>query len=387
VGPKLVFSVFAGCVAVLVTALAASALMTPDSSPAGTPMAGGRVSPRVERILGPGRVTRRSDGLYEVRVDGGPPLLTHGPDPPSAFLHRDTLDPPIIAGVSSAPMRPPVCATDHYQHIFYSRPSGAPDRSAQVAPMIRTAVQQMNAKLNENSLASGGPTADYRVLCDPSGAIRIDSVVSANSTFGGIASALTSFLFPPTDPTANRTTFFDGTQSDTCGLGSFLPDEQPGAGNANNSGGGTAVIYQPCWTAETAMHENGHNQGAVQNGAPDSTGLGGHCYDEEDVMCYSPDGGTKNQGGILNRCADSVHFDCDHNDYFNTSSAPGGYLATHWNIGSAANRFLAFGQGLQPPPHTGRRARALKKCKHKYRKAKNRKAKKRCVKKARKLPV
>jgi hypothetical protein len=32
------------------------------------------------------------------------------------------------------------------------------------------------------------------------------------------------------------------------------------------------------------MHESAHNQGAVQYGAPNSTGTGGHCYDELDAM-------------------------------------------------------------------------------------------------------
>jgi hypothetical protein len=302
-------------------------------------------------------VSRHSDGLYEVRVDSGPPLLTHGPDPPSAFLHRDILDPPVIAGESSVSLRQPICATDHYQRIFYARPSSAPDRSAAVAPTIRRIVQTMDATLNEDSLASGGPTADYKVLCDSSGAIRIDSLTTSDGLFSTIVNAVTSLLGGLLGgggtsgvTTVNRTIFFDGTQSNTCGLGSFLPDEQPGAANANNSGGGTAIVYQPCWDAETAMHENGHNQGAVQNGAPDSTGLGAHCWDEEDIMCYSPDGGTKHQGGTSDRCIDRIHFDCDHNDYFNTSSSPGGYLATHWNIGSRVNRFLVFNQGAQPTP-------------------------------------
>jgi hypothetical protein len=344
-GPRFSFPAAVVSLAALTTALGGVVYETPAR--AHTAGSSAEVPPDVERVLGPGRVTARPDGLYEVQVDGGPPLLTHGPDPLNALLRPDVFDPPVILGAST-PQRPPVCATDHYQHVFYARPSGAPDRYAEAAPAIRTIVQQMNATLNADSLASGGPTADYKVLCDASGAIRVDSVVTSTSTFSGIVGALTSLVFPPPEPNADRTTFFDGTQSNTCGLGSFLPDERPGPENGNNQGGATAVIYQPCWTAETAMHENGHNQGAVQNGAPNSTGAGGHCYDEEDVMCYSPDGGTRNQSGTVERCVDRVAFDCSHNDYFSAAPTAGSYLATHWNIGSRVNSFLVFGEGAQP---------------------------------------
>jgi hypothetical protein len=133
--------------------------------------------------------------------------------------------------------------------------------------------------------------------------------------------------------------------SGICGIGSFLPDETPGATNINNTGGGYAIAYSGCWDVQTAMHENGHNMGAVQYSAPNSTGSGAHCYEDQDVMCYSPDGGDRHQSGTVLRCADRVHFDCNHNDYFSTAPAPGSYLATHWNLGSPANRFLSLGQG------------------------------------------
>jgi hypothetical protein len=208
----------------------------------------------------------------------------------------------------------------------------------------------MNAMLNEESLASGGPTADYKVLCDGSG-VRVDSIVTSGSDFSSIVSATNAFLSHEGGASSvDRTIFFDGTQNGTCGLGSFVPDERPDPGNQNNAGGASAVVYRPCWSAEVAMHENGHNQGAVQAGAPDSTGSGAHCYDEEDVMCYSPDGGDRHQDGTVDRCLDRVHFDCGFDDYFNSSPQPGGYLATHWNVGSRANRFIVFGSGSQPVP-------------------------------------
>ena len=95
------------------------------------------------------------------------------------------------------------------------------------------------------------------------------------------------------------------------------------------------------------MHENAHNQGAVQYSSPQSTGSGGHCSQGHDVLCYAPDGGDRNQ--VLSiACADRVHFDCEGDDYFDPSPEPGEYLATHWNLGSPLNRFIVFSDASAP---------------------------------------
>jgi alpha-tubulin suppressor-like RCC1 family protein len=38
-----------------------------------------------------------------------------------------------------------------------------------------------------------------------------------------------------------------------------------------------------------------------------------------------------------------MHYDCGHDDYFDAAPEPGEYLASHWNVGSTLNRFIAFG--------------------------------------------
>lgn len=290
--------------------------------------------------------TRLDNGLYEVELPGGS-LTTHGPDPLTELGTRrsQTRATTFGFGLGDAE-RPPSCATDFYQHVIYARPSGAPDRYAQSVPQIRTSIRRMNAVLNRDAFESGNLSADYKVLCDPAGEIRVDSLVTAGSDFQSVVAS--AQLAGYNAGNADYTIFLDASAG-YCGIASYQADERLVGLNPNNGGGGYAITYRACWLNETPMHENGHNQGAVQYLAPNSTGTGGHCYDEFDVMCYSPDGGDRHQGGEVLRCDDRVHFDCGHDDYFDATPEPGEYLESSWNIGSPLNRFIVFG----PPAPSG----------------------------------
>ena len=279
-----------------------------------------------------------TDTLYEVDVPGGPDLLTHGPD-----LQLDAAQERATGFSAGAPERPPVCATDNYQQILYGHLATAPDRLASVKGAIRSQMMRTNALLNQDSLDSGGPTADYKMLCDSSGQIDVQGFTATGATFSEVVAGARLAGFK--NPAVDYTIFFDDPTSNACGVGSYYNDERLTADNRSNTGGGFGVAYSDCWFGSTPMHENGHNQGAVQRGAPYSTGTGGHCWDEQDVMCYAPDGGDLHQEGTIERCADRVHFDCGYDTYFDTAPEPGEYLATHWNIGSSLNRFLVFGGG------------------------------------------
>jgi hypothetical protein len=92
--------------------------------------------------------------------------------------------------------------------------------------------------------------------------------------------------------------------------------------------------------------------GAVQPEAPNSTGSGGHCNEDADVLCYSPDGGDRNQGPEVERCPGALRFDCNFDDYFDSAPEAGEYLASHWNVGSPLNRFiqLAGAEVASPAP-------------------------------------
>ncbi|MFD5461929.1 RICIN domain-containing protein [Kitasatospora sp. NPDC127059] len=127
-----------------------------------------------------------------------------------------------------------------------------------------------------------------------------------------------------------------------CGIGTFAGDERAGQDNLSNFGPSYGRTDSGCWGGHTAAHELGHNLGAVNNSAPNSS-KAGHCTDTWDLMCYS-DAPYYPKMRVV--CPDRAHddrLDCGHDDYYNTAPAPGSYLATHWNV--ANNRFLIPGSG------------------------------------------
>ena len=314
---------------------ASAAAHHPDHAPANR--AGGiGVEVRDEQVLKTlGKDVKEENGVYRVDVPGSDKdVLTHGADTPQAVA--------ALGGTgfsTNSPKRPPVCATDRFQHFLYARAPGAPDRLSEYRSYLNGVIGRMNAVLNRESLASGGGTADYKVLCDSSGQPRIDRLVSGAdfSTIVG-AAKLGGYM----DPRADYTIFFDTGDQSRCGVGSFYPDETAGMTNRNATVTGYGVAYRRCWGTSAPMHENAHNQGAVQRGAPHTTGTGDHCWQETDILCYAPDGGSLHQWTVTS-CGDYDHFDCSHDDYFDTATESGEYLASHWNMGSSANPFIAKG--------------------------------------------
>lgn len=168
-----------------------------------------------------------------------------------------------------------------------------------------------------------------------------------------------------------------GVAGDPLGVGATALDERPGTSNRNNLGGRDAIVigrgatyfirnsaayaWEP---ASVALHEVMHTLGAVQLGAPNSSG-GGHCTDEWDIMCYA-DGTPSNPldgSGLAFPCAggpSAEQLDCGGEDYFNPGPAPGSWLAGHWNVAGSA--FLCAlpkcFASLQPPSVTPQPASA-----------------------------
>lgn len=302
------------------------------------------VSPAAaEAALGAG-ADRLDGGLYRVEPARGAALLTHGPDAAADYL-------PSLR--RAAPGRDAVCADEWHTQVLVARPAGAPDRAGVVAPLVRESIRRANGVLASAAVSSGGPAADLRVACDAAGQISIGSFVASSPAFADVVAGARAAGFAR--DTANYAIFFDApADGGFCGMGSYAVDDRPIAANRNNDGGAYAVTYQPCWDSLAVLHEIAHNQGAVQPEAPNSTGSGGHCNQLLDVVCVVPDGGDRNQVVSL-ACPVDVQLDCGGDDYFDTAPEPEEYLASHWNMGSSLNRFLALGGApLAAPPCAAR---------------------------------
>ncbi len=298
-------------------------------------------TPGYKTVRGIGPAKSEGNGLLRVKVGDSKTLVTHGLDPKAAPVQAAT----------AGPERAPVCASDRYQHFLYGYPADRSNRISTLRGSFISAIRQMNAMLNDAALESGNKTADYKVKCDTAGAVRIDAFRSptpdAGTSFSTVVDAARNAGF--SDPNADYTIFFDSAVPPGCGTASYLDDQTLSADNRNNVGGGYALAYQGCWDRRTLMHENGHNQGAVQYNAPFSTGSGAHCGDGSDVMCYS-DGGDKDVGLSL-YCTDKMYFDCRYDTYFDAAPESGEYLESNWNLGSPLNRFIVFADA--PPPECG----------------------------------
>ncbi len=322
---------------------------------------------RVERALG-GDVELTPFGGYRVDLGVGPDAFTHGPDPVTRDLSggKASKDDPFgHKRFGNEPTDAPVCAAsatgDYYQHIIYMyRNTNRLD--AALANDIFEEIAQMNYALNRDSIASGGPSADYKVLCNASNQMIISAVQSnAVANFNGVTTALRQLGFNKQN--ADYTVFYDGDPTVAqCGVGMFAYNhEELELNNPNNLGNAHGITWVDCWDGTTPMHENGHNQGAVGYNAPQSTGSGAHCFSAEDIMCYNDNGDL--DPGFLAACANPVvaageldRFDCGFDTYFDSAvEADEPYLDDHWNMGSPLNRFIAFGAGgggNQPPVAT-----------------------------------
>lgn len=163
------------------------------------------VPKKVEEILG-GQVTALDDGLYRVRSSraGGFSYTTHGPDfgPDVQRPFGDMRD-----VVAPADVRDPSCATDYYQEVLYAYPSSGTNNLATKKASIQDQIRTNDAILNSESLASGGPEADYKVLCAGDGTIKVTafSVPSADptATFNEIVAAAHTFAVFATDGAGN----------------------------------------------------------------------------------------------------------------------------------------------------------------------------------------
>jgi hypothetical protein len=218
--------------------------------------------------------------------------------------------------------------------VVYAYEAGAENRYAEFLPSFRIWAAGVETIYNASAAETGG-TRHVRFVTTPACEVDVAEVqlpAGALSTFNNTISALRGLGFNQTD----RKYMIFGDADVYCGIGTFAGDERTGAANRSNGGPSYGRSDNGCWNSGVAAHELGHNLGAVNNSAPNSS-KAGHCVDEFDLMCYADNSGNATQVVCSDR-AGNQRLDCGHNDYYHTNPSPGSYLATHWNV--ADNEFL-----------------------------------------------
>jgi len=296
------------------------------------------------------------EGGFLVPLAGGGAVFTHGPDPIPV--------PRLLPPGADMPSAEPVCVTDPSEpaiRVSYVRAFDDFDRYDTEVHAIRAAVRYSNAIVLTEALALG---ADIRlkVRCDESGEILVARVTvptpQREATFSTIANDMQAQGFG--DSLTKEWVVYDGSVACNCGGQSAMWwDDRPGANNWNNRGGlfsftyldnyGGGILDYQAYLNEVMLHELGHNLGAVQWSAPNTSGAA-HCNDGADIMCYADGGSRSNYSDWICPAATSAigrsvvaygrAFDCNHDDYFHPFPPAGSYLATHWNVASPVNRFV-----------------------------------------------
>ncbi|WP_432987856.1 RICIN domain-containing protein [Dactylosporangium sp. CA-233914] len=230
--------------------------------------------------------------------------------------------------------------------VLYVRDAKTASRFSQYLESFRTWSAGVDTIYNASAQETGGErhvrfvtTSDCKVDVR-----EVELPAGGLDTFDATINGLKALGYNRTD----RKYMIFGESKVYCGIGTFAGDTQPGANNRSNGGPGYGRSDTGCWAASVAAHELGHNLGAVNNNAPNSS-KAAHCLDEYDIMCYNDSGGLKTSV----KCSDRAHedrLDCNHDDYYNTNPSPGSYLANNWNV--ANNQFLIAGSGggTTPPP-------------------------------------
>ncbi|MEU7875679.1 RICIN domain-containing protein [Dactylosporangium sp. NPDC049140] len=230
--------------------------------------------------------------------------------------------------------------------VLYVRDVNTKSRFAEYLESFRTWSAGIETIYNASAQETGGErhvrfvtTADCKVDVR-----EVELAAGGMATFDATINGLKALGYNRTD----RKYVIFGDANVYCGIGTFAGDTQPGEKNRSNGGPGYGRSDNGCWAASVAAHELGHNLGAVNNNAPNSS-KAGHCLDEYDIMCYNDSGGLTTSV----KCNDRKHddrLDCNHDDYYNTNPSPGSYLANNWNV--ANNQFLIAGSGGTTPPPT-----------------------------------
>jgi hypothetical protein len=261
--------------------------------------------------------------------------------------------------------------------LIYAHPSDEPDRFAAVADRL-----QANASLLSRFMAleSGGRKTlrwETGTSCGPQ-YVDVQVVHLPRTRASYLASGSPDFDLLAEDvgprvaaqPGArNWVVYADSLYEPTAGVAgtATLWGNEDQDTPLHDAGRQFAMVFGPRTLSTTAyqwpsvmLHEVAHNLGAVQWGAPHSSGYG-HCTDGADVMCYADGPGVTMTWpcGYLPGYMDET-FDCGGDDYFNPAPAFDSYLDRHWNLYDSAHLGLCTGElaescGLTEPAVDGAR--------------------------------
>jgi hypothetical protein len=276
-------------------------------------------------------------------------LCTHGGDPPEAFDIQP--EPGSARRQAAAPAAP--CpdggVSGKRVEVIYAVPQDRPSNYAASLPSVRTAVDEADSFLDQSTPGVVGQ--HYRWLCENGSDITVRNVTlisvggDASFTYDDMVMSLQNQVGLGLGPTnfvsVDRAYLvFVDQISDVYpfgGQGNIFHDDSPDpTTNRHQSGPHYSLVNG--FSGFVAEHELGHNIGAVQLSAPQSSGAW-HCFEENDAMCYS-DGGPYFTGGgsLVFNCPTlpSTYFDCNQDDYYNLEPGAGTYLALNWNVSNSA---------------------------------------------------
>jgi hypothetical protein len=230
--------------------------------------------------------------------------------------------------------------------VLYLHQFGTPSRYTDFLGSIGTWAAGVDQIFDASAAETGG-SRHIRFVTTPECRVDVAEVQvpeGALNSFTGNIDALQTLGYNRTD---RKYLIFADTNV-YCGIGTYIADQRPGLGNRNNGGPSYGRVDAGCWSSVMAAHETTQMLGAVLQGSPNSTGAGG-CLDEYDLLC-GPDRSGKAPRAVCPKKHEN-RLDCGHDDYFSTNPAPGGFLATHWNI--AQSEFLLRSDGGNDVPDAG----------------------------------